>query len=386
LPENEELEDLVASLQQRVKETKGRRATKIVAMFDLASSTSMKLLEGHTIGTKTALLHNLICREIVNRYGGSVIKELGDGVLVSFGDCLNACLAAIDIKTAIHKQNKFLTKGGMTIGEVEELEIAGIRDMLGASVDRCARIASTAVAGQILMDSALYDGVSSFLKDHQNISVGPPDIVYLKDIGLTITRDITTKEIGFIVGRRMPFILQEEGRLLINQKVAFMQNAKQEIIELGVGLTTFTEYFTSIRRSEFKDHVVKLLESGVDLKCMLLDPDSRIAEEYAQDLKEPNLIKEIRLSIRELKKQQKEFEGLKLTGAFGIYGYRKFPYFHAVCSDPEADVGRMTVSHYLHGVRRAETPVFQFCKAVNKNMFEKYWASIKELLVESRRL
>jgi class 3 adenylate cyclase len=386
LPENEELEDLVASLQQRVKETKGRRATKVVAMFDLASSTSMKLLEGHNIGTKTALLHNLICREIVNTYGGSVIKELGDGVLVSFDDCLNACLAAIDIKTAIHKHNKFLTKGGMTIGEVEELEIAGIRDLLGASVDRCARIASTAVAGQILMDSALYDGVSSFLKDHQNIIVGPPDIVYLRDIGLTITRDITTKEIGFIVGRRMPFILQEEGRLLINQKVAFMQNAKQEIIELGVGLTTFTKYFTSIRRSEFRDHVVKLLESGVDLKCMLLDPDSRIAEEYTQDLKEPDLTKKIRLSIRELKKQQKEFEGLKLTGAFGIYGYRKFPYFHAVCTDPEADVGRMTVSHYLHGVRRAETPVFQFCKAVNKNMFEKYWASIKELLVESRQL
>jgi class 3 adenylate cyclase len=385
LPENK-LNGLVKSLRQKVEETRGRKTTKVVAMFDLTGSTSMKLREGHTVGTKTALLHNLICSEIVKRYDGSVIKELGDGILASFDDCLNACLAAIDIKTAIYKQKQFLTKGGLTFGEVEELEIAGVRDLLGAPVDRCARIASIAMAGQILMDSALYSGVSSFLRDNENIRVGPPETVDIKDTGLTVTCELTTKEIGFVAGRKMPFTLHEEGRLLIRQKVAFVQNAKQEITELGVGLTTFTDYFVSTRRSEFKDHVVKLLENGVNFKCMLLDPNFRMAKEYARDLNEPNLIKEIESSIRELKKQQREFAGLNLAGSFEIRAYRKLPCFHAVCVDPEADVGRMTVSHYLHGVRRAETPVFQFSKTVNKIMFEKYWLSMKELLAESRRL
>lgn len=381
-----DLENLVKSFQQKVNETRGTKTTKVVAMFDLTSSTSMKLLEGHTIGTRAALLHNLICREIVSKYGGSVIKELGDGILVSFGDSLNACLAAVDFKTAICKQSKFLTKGGLTIGEVEELKIGGIRDLLGAPVDRCARITSTALPGQILVDSVLYNGVLSFLKDEQNICIGPPETVNLKDIGPVVTRELSTKAIGFVTGRKLPFTLHEEGRLLIGQKVAFMQNAKKEIIELGVGLTTFTEYFTTRRHSEFKEHIVRLLEQGVNFKCVLLDPDQRIAKEYANDRNEPNLTKEIRSSIRQLKKLQDEFESLKLTGTFEIYAYKRLPHFHAVCVDPETDAGRMTVSHYLHGVQRAETPVFQFCRVVNKDMFEKYWFSIKELLAESKRL
>ena len=112
----------------------------------------------------------------------------------------------------------------------------------------------------------------------------------LKDIGSIVTRELSTKEVGFIAGRKLPFTIHEEGRLSIDQKVAFMQSAQEEIIELGVGLTTFTEYFTSRRRSEFKDHVMKLLEHGVNFKCMLIDPDHRIARVYAQDRNEPNLI------------------------------------------------------------------------------------------------
>jgi hypothetical protein len=346
----------------------------------------MKLQEGHMVGTSTALLHNLVCREIVDRHNGSVIKELGDGVLVSFGDSLDACLAAVDIKRAIHGQNNFLTKGSLTIGEVEELEVSGVRDMLGTPVDRCARILSTAFAGQILMDSPLYAGVSSHLRDHLDICVGPPESLNLRDIGSMTTYELSTNEIGLVAGRKIPFTVHEEGRLPIDQKVAFMQNAQLEVIELGVGLTTFTEYFVSRGGYEFKDHVIRLLKQGVNFKCMLLDPHHEIAKEYGKDLAEPDLINDIQSSIKELKKQQSYFRSLKPDGAFEIYAYRRMPCFHAVCVDPETDNGRMTLSHYLHGVRRAETPVFQFCKAVNKDMFEKYWLSIKELLAGSRLL
>jgi len=338
------------------------------------------------VGTNAALLHNLICREIVDRHNGSVIKELGDGVLVSFGDSLDACLAAVDIKRAIYGQSSFLTKGSLTIGEVEELEISGVRDILGAPVDRCARILSTAFAGQILIDSPLHAGVSSHLKDYLDVCVGPPEGLNLKDIGSITTYELSTKEIGLVGGRKIPFTIHEKGRLPIDQKVAFMQNAKREVIELGVGLTTFAEYFVSRGGYEFKDHVTRLLKRGVNFKCMLLDPNHKVARECRIDLAEPSLVNDIRSSIKGLKKQQGYFKSLKLDGIFEIYAYRRMPYFHAVCVDPETDDGRMTLSHYLHGVRRAETPVFQFCKAVNKDMFEKYWLSIKELLVGSKLL
>ena len=377
---------LLKTLQLRLKKTKGKRITKTIGFFDLIGSTPMKLREGHTTGTRAALLHNLICREIATQYTGLVVKEFGDGLLVQFDDPLSACLAAIDTKNAVYKTRKILTKAGLTIGTLEEIEISGVRDLLGATVDRCARIQTAAVPGQILMDAALHDVVSSFLKDYPSICISPPKTINLKGIGPTVLYELSTKETGFVSCRRIPFTVFEKGRLLIGEKVAFMQNAKREIIELGTGLTTFSGYFTSRRPAEFKDHVVKLLRQGVTFKCALLDPDCSMAKEYARDRGEKTLLEDIRKSIEELTKQQNEFKSLNLKGSFDIYAYRHFPYFHAVCIDPKTEEGLMTVSHYLHDTRRAETPVLQFCKALNNEIFAKYWTSIKKLLTESRKL
>lgn len=378
--------ELVERLQLRIKETKGNRSTKTIAIFDLVGSTPLKLKEGHTIGTRTALLHNLICRDIANRYNGQVIKELGDGLIIAFDDPVSACCAAVEIKRASQKKEEILTRAGLTIGEVEEIEIAGIRDLLGSTIDRCARIETVAAAGQILLDSTLHAVVLSFLKDYPDICIGPPKAMKLRGIGSVELYELSTKDVGLVSFQRIPFSVYEEGRLLISEKVDFMQNASHEIIELGIGLTTFTEYFTSRRKSEFKDHIINMLERGVTLKCMLLDPNSKIAAEYAKDRGEDDLVENIRLSIKELKKLQMEFEGLKFKGSFEIFAYNHFPYFHAVCIDPDMDVGRMTISHYMHGIRRAETPVFQLCKEINRTMFDKYWKSIKTLLEEGHQL
>lgn len=279
-----------------------------------------------------------------------------------------------------------MTKGGLTIGVVEEIEIGGARDLLGASVDRCARVQAVAVPGQILIDSALHDVVSSFLKDHENICLSPPKTVNLKGLGSTVVYELSTKEAPFVSFQRFPFAVSEEGRLLISEKVAFMQNAKHEIIELGIGLTTFTGYFVNRRPAEFKDYVVKLLKQGVTFRCMLLDPNCNIAKDYAKDREEKTLLYDIRDSIRELRAQQEEFRSFDLKGSFELHVYRHFPYFHAVCIDPRKDEGKITASHYMHQTPRAETPVFQFCKSLNKKIFAVYWASIKKLLAESKQL
>jgi len=380
------LNELSKSLQLQVKKTKRQRTTKAIAFFDLTGSAPMKLREGHTFGTRVALLHNLICREIAAKHNGTVVKELGDGLFIEFQDPVYACLAAIDIKTAISKKKRLLTRAGLTIGVVEEIEVGGIRDLLGATVDRCARVQAAAMPGQILIDSALHDVVSSFLKDHKDICLSSPRTVNLKGIGSTVVYELSTKESGLVSNQRIPFTISEEGRLLISEKVAFMQNAKREIIELGTGLTTFTGYFTNRRPAEFKDYVVELLRQGVTFKCMLLDPDCNIAKEYAKDCKEKTLLDDIHQSIKELKEQQDNFRSLKLKGSFEIYTYRHTPYFHAVCIDPETEEGKITISHYMHGIRRAETPVFQFCKGLNNKIFAKYWFSIKKLFTQSRQL
>lgn len=374
------------NLEEKVQNTRGTKVIKVIGFFDLTNSTTMKLSEGHTIGTKTALLHNLLCRQIVESHNGKVVKELGDGVLVSFKDSLHACLAAIDFKRSVLEHGKFLTKGAMTIGEVEELEVAGIQDILGSPVDRCARIASAALPGQILLDSTLYEGISSFLKDYPDICIGQPESSNLKDIGIITTVELSNKKNGFVLGRKRPFNLFEDGRLSISEKVEFMQDAKQEIIELGIGLTTFSEYFESRKHSEFKDHVKKIVENGVVFKCMLLDPETKAANEYARITKEPTLLTSIRSSIKTLKKVQKEFRDAGLLGSFEIYAYKSLPYFHAVCIDANTDAARMVISHYLHGVKRADSPVIQFSKKTNVIMFNKYLSSILFLQENSKKI
>ena len=346
----------------------------------------MKLSEGHTYGTRVSLFHNLICQKIAAKHTGTVVKELGDGLIVEFQDPVSACLAAIDIKAAFSKIKGVLTKGGLTIGVVEEIEIGGVRDLLGATVDRCARVQAIAMPGQILIDSALHDVVSSFLKDHENVCLSAPKTVNLKGLGSAVVYELSTKEAPFVASQRFPFTVSEEGRLLISEKVAFMQNARHEIIELGIGLTTFSGYFLSRRPAEFKDYVVKLLKQGVTFRCMFLDPNCSIAKEYAKDREEKTLLDDIHLSIGELRGQQEEFRSLNLKGSFELYAYRRFPYFHAVCVDPETEEGKITVSHYMHRISRAETPVFQFCKGLNKKIFAVYWSSIKKLLAESKQL
>lgn len=93
------------------------------------------------------------------------------------------------------------------------------------------------------MDATLYDVVLSFLKDHPNICVSPPKTMNLRGIGAVVTYELSTKIDGFVSCQRIPFTVSEKGRLLISEKVAFMQNAKCEIIARAKTETFFSALF-----------------------------------------------------------------------------------------------------------------------------------------------
>ena len=186
--------------------------------------------------------------------------------------------------------------------------------------------------------------------------------------------------------RNSGFILYEKGRRSIDKKVAFIQTANYEVVELGIALRTFSSYFEQRASYEFKDHVIELLRRGVVFKCVAIDPDCEIAAKYAEDRGEPELLDRIRSSLKILKALSDEFRQLRLPGKFEIYVYSHFPYFHAVCVDGDEANGRMFISPYMYATKRAETPGFEFLKSKHPVMFEKYWTSVKELLVSSRQL
>jgi len=236
------------NLYSASRKTKPKTTTKVIAMFDLTGSTAMKVQRGHTYGIKTALIHNILCRDLFNKFDGSIVKELGDGILATFDDPLKACLASINLKNVM-TQEKIQTKGALTIGKVEEISLENSNDILGSPVDKCSRILGCTLPMQILIDRALHDIVISFLKDYADVLVSQSISTHLREYGSTEIYEISSQQLGLKGHISYPFRIYEEGRLSIEEKVAFMKGACSQVIELGTGLTEFSNYFYSRRPS-----------------------------------------------------------------------------------------------------------------------------------------
>jgi hypothetical protein len=207
-----------------------------------------------------------------------------------------------------------------------------------------------------------------------------------RELFLSDLEDVLDDKLSSYWKEKRDLTVHVGGRRTIGDKVAFIQTAKCEVVELGIALRTFVSYFEQRASFEFKDPVLELLRHGVIFKCVAMDPDSDIAKKYAEDRGERELLDRIRASLKALKALSDEFNQLGLPGKFEVYVYPHVPYFHAVCVDGDEANGRMFISPYIYATKRAETPGFEFSKYEQTVMFEKYWASVKKLLTDARQL
>jgi len=374
----------IGSLPKKSK-TIPRRArktrSKAVAIFDLSLSTSMKMKHGHDVAIRNSNLHNGICSLVVKTAKGMIIKEMGDGILVTFNDPINACRAALTARKILHTK-KLNSKVSIAFGVVEEVMIGGKKDVLGSVVDRCARMEKFAYPNQILIDHTLLESISSFLKDYKDVKVSKPYEVIIQGQGKTILYEISSKS-RLKNSLNVPFKINEQGRLSIHEKVTFMQKARTEIIEIGSGIREFTRYFNSRSPSEFKDPVKKLLTKGVALRCFAVDP-VWILKVVKFSTRKKEYYKQINQTLIQLHKIRREFRESGISTKFEIRTYRGMPRYHALCVDLNKPTGRMIISNYLPGIKKAECPVFQFSKSSNPKMFETYNNSIKGIIKNSK--
>ncbi len=187
------------------------------------------------------------------------------------------------------------------------------------------------------------------------------------------------------------FILHGDGRVPLQQKTDFIADAQQEVIEVGVRLNSFSSYFISQNESAYKMHIISLLRKGVNIKGYLLDPDSQEARIYFDDRAqvqsfEKDAIGEIKKVVERLKSLCVEFEAMQLQGKFEIYLYKHIPYSLFFVVDGATESGKMMVSPYLYGVRRANCPVMEFTKKDQPPLFRKYWESMQLFLDGAKRL
>jgi class 3 adenylate cyclase len=99
--------------------------------------------------------HNRVVRRLLDRYGGTEVKVVGDGFLATFDGPARAVRAAIAIRDEVRDLG-LEVRAGLHVGEIEVLadDIAGIAVHIGA------RVAALAGAGEVLVTSTVRDLVA----------------------------------------------------------------------------------------------------------------------------------------------------------------------------------------------------------------------------------
>ena len=118
--------------------------TDIVGYTSLMGSDEKKAFE---LLNKNRQIH----KPVIEEFGGSWIKELGDGIMASFPSVSSAVYAAIKIQELCHMENAYQLRIGIHQGEV----IFESGDIFGDAVNIASRIQSLASPGSIFVSESV---------------------------------------------------------------------------------------------------------------------------------------------------------------------------------------------------------------------------------------
>lgn len=94
---------------------------------------------------------------IIESYGGTIIKELGDGLLATFYSATDSVLAAASIQLAVKNEKHLTLRIGLHLSEV----IFENNDVFGDGVNIASRIESSAPVGSIYISEAVQKNLSN---------------------------------------------------------------------------------------------------------------------------------------------------------------------------------------------------------------------------------
>ena len=184
----------VKNLKKRNKFSKKQRDTFSVVHFDLKGSTKLMRKDPITAITNM-LLHNKMCRSIVEKNNGIVIKELGDAVMVIFKNPGLACECAIKVIRNLKKHSGGIrTKVTVGSGTIWKIKTAKEEDVYGVPVNLCTRMSAHATENCILLEEDAYVSVHNWLSDEKKIR-----FVKVKSNG----KDLNLRDFGSVPMRKI---------------------------------------------------------------------------------------------------------------------------------------------------------------------------------------
>lgn len=153
-------------------ETKTTRLAAIM-FSDIADYTST-MINDEALAFRQVEESSRIHREEIARNGGQLLKEMGDGILASFGTASGAVAAARAIREAADETGLFRLRIGIHLGEITQ---SG-GDVFGDGVNIASRIQGVAQPGSITVSDAVYANI----RNKQGIAtadLGPTELKHV---------------------------------------------------------------------------------------------------------------------------------------------------------------------------------------------------------------
>jgi class 3 adenylate cyclase/cold shock CspA family protein len=137
------------------------RPIRVVLFADIVGSTQMKS-QGVVTWLPTVGKFYDIVSEFVGKHNGQVVKFLGDGAIAEFSDneaeaAINAAILIQEALKDARNQTQFICHCSIAITTGRPVTFAGpggVNDLIGAEVDKAARLCGAAESGAIWVDSA----------------------------------------------------------------------------------------------------------------------------------------------------------------------------------------------------------------------------------------
>lgn len=158
------------------------QGTVTIVFSDIESSTERNVQLGDQVWMEVLGDHNRIVTERVTQFGGTIIKNQGDGYMLSFSgarmalDCMMAVQRDLTAHAGANPGRSVRIRIGMHTGEVLADQDG---DLFGTHVVVAARVANLAEGGEILVSSLTKEIIVS----RGDITFDAPREVHLKGIG-----------------------------------------------------------------------------------------------------------------------------------------------------------------------------------------------------------
>lgn len=135
-----------------------RTATVTFLFSDIEESTSLASRTGDFVWADVVQRHFAEVRRIAEAHSGSVVKTLGDGVMLAFDSARDAVRAAADVQQSVSddRGERLQVRIGVHCGDAVRLD----DDYSGQTVAITARLSDAASGGEVLVSGVVHDLVA----------------------------------------------------------------------------------------------------------------------------------------------------------------------------------------------------------------------------------